>query len=67
MTQTEITVPTGILQFLTEHQAYLTEREGVDSPNALLQKLVAEGFDAMIDSWHLKPEEIHSKYGIQEP
>jgi hypothetical protein len=65
-TEIRLDLPKGIIKFLEDHQQYLRQREGCDSTNQLLEKLIRQGFNALIGAWHLNREETYAKYKIQE-
>jgi hypothetical protein len=60
----ELTVPAGILAFLETHKAYMTAREGHENMTGLFEMFITQGFDAMVDDWQLKTEEVHAQYNI---
>jgi len=63
--EVRLDIPRGILKFLTDHRQYLREREGCDSTNQFLEKLIAQGFGALVDAWKLDREETYTKYRIE--
>jgi excinuclease UvrABC helicase subunit UvrB len=62
----EVAIPAGIVSFLEDHKAYMTEREGAENMTELLETFITQGFDAMIDDWHLKAPEVHAEYNIPD-